>query len=317
MFIVKALIGVFLAWVFVVLTGGVHKIEEGHVGVYYIGGVLSPKITEPGYNFLTPLLTTYHQVQVSIQTDLVTNIPCGTSGGVLIYFDKIEVVNRLSKAQVYETVKNYTVDYDKTWIYDKIHHEINQFCTKHALREVYIDLFDTLDEDLVDSLQRDCSIWAPGIEIVAVRVTKPRIPERIRKNFEEMEGEKTKLMIVSENQKVRIQEAETIKQQAIIKASSELEVSKINIERETQEKINQGKLAKLENEMYLIRAKAETDAQFYIANKELETIQQKLSKEYLQYEGMQALSANLKVFIGDQIPEYINFGVSEGVVRVK
>ena len=46
----------------------------------------------------------------------------------------------------WETVKNYTVNYDKTWIYDKIHHEINQFCSKHTLKEVYIDKFDQLDE---------------------------------------------------------------------------------------------------------------------------------------------------------------------------
>ena len=32
----------------------------------------------------------------------------------------------MKKEFVYETVKNYTVDYDQTWIFDKIHHEINQ-----------------------------------------------------------------------------------------------------------------------------------------------------------------------------------------------
>ena len=53
------------------------------------------------------------------------NIPCGTAGGVVIYFDKIEVVNRLRKEMVYDTIKNYTTNYDKTWIFDKIHHEIN------------------------------------------------------------------------------------------------------------------------------------------------------------------------------------------------
>jgi len=52
---------------------------------------------------------------------------------VLVYFDKIEVVNKLSKDAVYMTVKNYTKDYDKIWIYDKIHHEINVFCSKHTL----------------------------------------------------------------------------------------------------------------------------------------------------------------------------------------
>jgi len=33
---------------------------------------------------------------VTLQTDEVKNVPCGTSGGVMIYFDRIEVVNILN-----------------------------------------------------------------------------------------------------------------------------------------------------------------------------------------------------------------------------
>jgi len=127
-----------------------------------------------------------------------------------------------------------------------------------------------------------------------------------------MESEKTKLLIVTENQKVRVQEHQTQKQQAIIKASSDLEVSKINIEREIQEKLNQQKLASIEAEMAIGKAKAEADAQFYIANKELETVKQRLSKEYLNFEATQTLTTNLKLFIGDQIPDYIVFGKEDG-----
>jgi erlin len=42
-----------------------------------------------------------------MQTDSVRNIPCGTSGGVLVEFEKIEVVNRLKKDNVYSTMLNY------------------------------------------------------------------------------------------------------------------------------------------------------------------------------------------------------------------
>jgi len=42
---------------------------------------------------------------------------------------------------VYDIVRNYTADYDKTLIYNKIHHELNQFCSVHNLQEVYINLF--------------------------------------------------------------------------------------------------------------------------------------------------------------------------------
>lgn len=102
------------------ISGGIHKIEEGHIGLYWRGGALIDGYTEPGYHTMAPIVTSFANIQVSVQTDRVENIPCGTSGGVMIYFDKIEVVNRLKKGLAHETIKNYTINYDKTWIFDKI-----------------------------------------------------------------------------------------------------------------------------------------------------------------------------------------------------
>lgn len=83
-------------------------------------------------------------------------------------------------------VRNFTADYDQTLIFNKIHHELNQFCSVHTLHEVYIDLFDQIDENLKIALQKDLNDLAPGLSIHAVRVTKPKIPETIRKNYELM-----------------------------------------------------------------------------------------------------------------------------------
>lgn len=47
-----------------------------------------------------------------------------------------------------------------------------------------------------DALQADCTKYAPGIEIISVRVTKPSIPDTIRRNFVEMEEERTKVIIL-------------------------------------------------------------------------------------------------------------------------
>lgn len=207
------------------LIAGVHKIEQGHVGIYYYQGKLQTETVGPGYHAMIPFMTRYESIQVNVQTDLVRNIPCGTSGGVVITFDKIEVVNRLKKESVYQTIKNYTSNYDKIWIYDKIHHEINQFCSKHTLMEIYIELFDKLDEELIIALKRDLELWSPGVEILAVRITKPIIPETIRVNFETMEAQRSKMMLALQNRNLLVQEAQTSKQQKIIQASSELEVS--------------------------------------------------------------------------------------------
>lgn len=52
-------------------------------------------------------------------------------------------VTQSSPCVVYNIVKNYTVDYDKSLIFNKVHHELNQFCSVHTLQEVYIGLFGT------------------------------------------------------------------------------------------------------------------------------------------------------------------------------
>lgn len=47
-------------------------------------------------------------------------------------------------------------------------------------------VLDQIDENLKTALQKDLHEAAPGLEIVAVRVTKPKIPETIRRNYELM-----------------------------------------------------------------------------------------------------------------------------------
>ena len=163
-FLVSSIVGlVGIVWT------GIYRVEEGYVGVSYRGGKLLSDLAQPGYHVRIPGLTSVDQVQVTMQTDAVTNIPCGTSGGVMIYFDTIEVVNQLREHAVYDVVKNYTVDYDKLWIFDRVHHEINQFCSSHTLQEVYIDMFDQLDEALVAALSREIAHWVPGLEIQSIR----------------------------------------------------------------------------------------------------------------------------------------------------
>ena len=103
-----------------ILLNSIHQIEEGHAGVYYRGGALLSSISEPGYNVKFPFITSYRAVQTTLQTDEVKNVPCGTSGGVMIYFDRVEVVNILDLESVYQIVKKYTADYDRALIFNKV-----------------------------------------------------------------------------------------------------------------------------------------------------------------------------------------------------
>ncbi|KAM4121177.1 hypothetical protein ACJW30_03G188500 [Castanea mollissima] len=279
-----------------------HQVPEGHVGVYWRGGALLKMITDPGFHLKLPFITHYEPVQVTLQTDQVRDIPCGTKGGVMINFEKIEVVNRLHKDYVHDTLLNYGVQYDNTWIYDKIHHEINQFCSSHSLQQVYIDVFDQIDEKMKDALQGDCTRYAPGIEIISVRVTKPKIPESIRHNFEQMEEERTKVLIAIEKQRVVEKEAETSKKMAISEAEKIANVSKILMEQKLMEKDSARKQQEIENQIYMAREKSLADAYFYRLLKEAEANKLKLTPQFLELKFVEAIADNTKIFFGEKIP---------------
>lgn len=281
----------------VIFNFSLHRIEEGH------GGALLPYVSNPGFHMMIPLLTTYRSVQVTLQTDEVKNVPCGTSGGVMIYFDRIEVVNILDANSVYTMVRNFTADYDRTLIFNKVHHELNQFCSVHTLHEVYIDLFDQIDENLKTALQKDLNDLAPGLNIQAVRVTKPKIPETIRKNYELMEAEKTKLLISIQHQKVVEKDAETDRKKAVIEAEKEAQVAKIQHNQKIMEKESLKRIAAIEDEMHVSRQKSRSDAEFYQLTMQAKAHTLLLSKEFLELKKYEALAQNTKVYYGQDIPK--------------
>jgi len=284
-----------------------HRIEEGHVGVYFRGGAMLQTMSTPGFHMMIPFLTAVRNIQTTLQTDEVKNVPCGTSGGVMIYFDRIEVVNVLQNTAVYDIVKNYTADYDKPLIFDKVHHELNQFCSGHTLQEVYIELFDQIDENLKNALQADLLEMAPGLKVHSVRVTKPKIPEAIRKNYELMEAEKTKLLISTQRQKVIEKDAETERKKAVIEAEKEAMVAKIKYEQNIQEKESMQKMEAINDNVHLAKEKSRADAEFYKVERSASANKLLLSKEYLELKKIEAMSVNNKVYFGPDIPNmFIN-----------
>uniref|UniRef100_A0A8C5PZM2 Erlin n=1 Tax=Leptobrachium leishanense TaxID=445787 RepID=A0A8C5PZM2_9ANUR len=279
------------------LFSAVHKLEEGHIGVYYRGGALLTSTSGPGFHLMLPFITSFNSM---ISNNQISLCP---SGGVMIYFDRIEVVNFLVSSAVYDIVKNYTADYDKALIFNKIHHELNQFCSVHTLQEVYIELFDQIDENLKLALQQDLNEMAPGLIIQAVRVTKPNIPESIRRNYELMESEKTKLLIAAQKQKVVEKEAETERKKAVIEAEKVAQVAEIKFGQKVMEKETEKKISEIEDSAFLAREKAKADAEFYTAHKLAEANKMKLTPEYLQLVKYQAIAANSKIYFGKDIPE--------------
>ncbi|PNH06108.1 Erlin-1 [Tetrabaena socialis] len=246
--------------------------------------------------------TAVHQIP---ETDKVMGILCGTKGGVTITFDKIEVVNRLKRDHVYDTILEYGTEYDRTWIYDKIHHEINQFCSSHTLEEVYISKFDQVDEQIKDALQADCNRYAPGIEIIAVRVTKPSIPDTVSANYVAMEVERTKALVALERQRVMEREAEAERVKAVAQAQRAAETSAIRMRQLLAEKEAARQQAAIDDAIFLAKQRALADAEQYRLEREAAALHVKLTPQFLEYALIQAVSNNTKIFFGDRLPSLL------------
>ncbi|KAI9108971.1 hypothetical protein K1719_019926 [Acacia pycnantha] len=147
-----------------------------------------------------------------------------------------QVVYRLHKEYVRETLLNHELDYNKTLIHDKIHHHINK-----------------ISEEMKEAFQPDCKRYAPGIEIIGVHVTKPAIPDSIRRYFKQLEEERIKVLVAVERQKVAEKEAETSKKMAISEAKKNVKVSKILMEQTLLENEGSKSQQEIENQMYLQR----------------------------------------------------------------
>jgi len=231
----------------------------------------------------------------------------------MIYFDRIEVVNRLRLESTLNTIKLYGIEYDKIWIFDKIHHEINQFCSKHSLQEVYIDKFESLDESLARAIQESCDKYLTGIEVIAIRVTKPRIPDAVRKNYEEVETAKTKLLVEREKELVARKEEEIVKMRATMQAMKEADIARINAEKEANisrltthrqimEKEAEQTKERIQNEIYTDQQKVLVDAEYYQITRAAEANQKKYTEEYLRFVLYTSLANNTKIYFGEKIP---------------
>merc|ERR1711935_475163 len=137
------------------------------------------------------------------------------------------------------------------------------------------------------------------------------IPEQIKRAYEEMETEKTKLLISQQRQKVVEKDAETERKRGVIEAEKNAMIQKIKTDAIVLEKEELRKISEIEDATNLARQKGIADAEAYKQMKEAEANQAKLTPAYLEYSRYQSLSNNTKIFFGPDIPTYFGSMLTE------
>ena len=290
-----ALVVVLVALGGVLLKSGVYRVDDGHLGVCYWGGQLMEGTQPPGIALNVPFLTRCESIPIQMKTRVVRNIPCGSAGGTLVHFASVEVVYRLRSEAVVATVRNYSLAFPKLWIDDRVHHEVNQYCSRHELRDILIEKFDEVDDVLLSEMRATLALWAPGLEIIAIRMTKPIVPRSIEEMYEKLEEEKTKLKMAMQTQELVAKEAENARRTAVRTAQKERSLSEIEMASAVAKQQSEVAIAAVGDAMLLANEQGRADAERYAAAKRATSESALLTPEFLAHERLLEGARNLKV----------------------
>ena len=301
------LIGVGIVAVLAVVLGsmGSYRVPELHLGLFYIGGALQESVAQPGFQWRMPFVTILVTVPISFQTNIVSNAPCGTKGGVVVSFDRIEIVYRLNPSTVLYTVQNYGANYAKTWIADPLPALVNDLCSTMDLAELYILKFDTLDEKLSTLLRNHISAYVPGLEIITIRLTKPTIPESIREKYMHVAEIQTRVPVLLSKQKTEIKQLETLMKQDIIRANKAFSVAEITMNQKIEKQESKVEIEQIQANMIYKRDVEKIDSALYQTLKEAESNVRKLTPAYLNLQRATTMLQNTEIVFGDNIPSTI------------
>ncbi|CAB1100295.1 unnamed protein product [Ectocarpus sp. CCAP 1310/34] len=277
----------------------IKSVGEGSVGVLRFGGKVLDEIKAPGYHFVLPFLYELIEVPVNVRTTEVRQVPCGTSGGVLVYFPLVEIIHRLHPASVVSTLKAYE-DYEQAWIIDRVRHDVKLLCARHSLHEVHIDKFDQLDDML-----ETASAWVPGLMIVAARVAKPTIPSQLHGDFVRVEEEISKLKVAHQHEQLVVRNAEMERSRQVMAAENDRDIARMTMDRQVEETEADLRIHRIQDEMHLTRSKDHADAASYSKLREAEGNERRLSPAFLEQARQKALYQNLEAYYGNRMPEYV------------
>jgi len=79
-----------------------------------------------------------------------------------------------------------------------VRHQINVICSKKSAHQIAIEEFDELDDLLKNFIQSENDRQKTGLSIMFVRLTKPKLPPSIEKNYLALAEEKTLKKVIEE-----------------------------------------------------------------------------------------------------------------------
>ena len=281
-------------------------IRTGFVGVPVVYGKITPPLLQAGLGFYNPFTTYIEQVEIRAQSDSVTDVECITNEGLQLSFAKIEIGNILESVSVLGTVERFGPQYDRYLVTDLVRHQVNVICAQKTFHQIAISEFDQLDDHLKTFIQNENDRQQSGLTIMFVRLTKPKLPPSIEKNYLSLAEEKTRKQVIEE-MKARIN-AE--KESEMIVAARDNEIREQNADAENKMMIQKMRSQQQEqiikNEMIVAEAKAQAQRISIEAEAQAQATSALFQIQgYAEVKVAEAMSQNQKIYFGERVPNYI------------
>lgn len=245
----------------------------------------------PGVHFLRlppPLCRAIH-VKTALDIDRVNNIRVGASDGTELVFETIEVGNKPhAPIDIINLVDRYGEDWEFTVLYDQVHYLMSTICSKMTSHEIAIEMFDQLDDMLMDGLRAIQKKLETNVEITNVRVYKPTLPAALAKAYA-AQAEQKALHKVEVEKNAKIAQENT----------NAMLVSQGKHERVAAEHANQVSMERAAHDSAMAMDRERADTEAYANAKRAEANALLHTPEYLELKRDEALLANAKIITGD------------------
>jgi regulator of protease activity HflC (stomatin/prohibitin superfamily) len=281
------------------VTSSFVAVPSGHVGIMIWMGQIQPEVCT-GVTFFNPLLASVRVVKFVQDTDQLRGLQCVSREGVTIGIPSIEIANSIDPKFVMSVVTQFGFEYDTVLVLNPLGQHMRELCANRTVDEIEITEFALLDDMLKREIQRQVDALNTGIRVNWVRITNVIIPNEIKQKRLDLASEKATKVLVSERgarqdieqkQKADLQNSENERAMA----ATRLQAAQIVANAE----------ARASEIVVLAKANAEAKALEAKSLSELYAI-----PGYVEVAKSNALSQNLKVYFGPNLPNHMFLGSS-------
>jgi len=291
-------------------------IKEGHVGIVNYQGSIVNRLIMPGAYWYEPYGTKEIIEIKLVDEDIVKNVQCITSEGILLKFPAIKVRNQIAVSDILDTVRRYGIKYDESHIYQRVQSEMLDICSQLTAPEIMFTLYDRINELLLNSLIVENKRFKTNLLIQSVIITdKPIAPKAIQENYEKLalaesatkvlEAEKLRVQMEKEKDLIEVQgQSAILQEKALADNKKKIADHQVQLQISYEQVDAKKKESFIEFEIKLKSAQTEAESNKIIA----ESLQSYWNNPgWVAVEQAKAIAPNTK-FFGDKIPNVLMGG---------